>query len=139
MVVELHLYFPSRWYIYCYIQAPDWLPTIFPKYLHSSSATMYASSISSHEGLNMSTKVKKMVHGLQPDIRIALEGENGHNSIMTYSNLDKIGGIVSITCHQATPFEALEITFNGGYNSSVIIGELELTIAQARPRPSSIR
>ena len=58
----------------------------------------------------MSTKVKKMVRGLQPDIRIALEGENGHDSIMTYSNLDKISGTVSITCHHATPFEALEIT-----------------------------
>jgi len=87
----------------------------------------------------MSTKVKKMVRGLQPDIRIALEGENGHDSIMTYSNLDKISGTVSITCHHATPFEALEITFNGGYSSSMISEKLELTIAQARLRLSSTR
>ena len=61
----------------------------------------------------MSTKVKNMVHGTQPDIRIALNGEQGRLSILTYSNLDKIGGTVSITCHQNTPFQSLEITFNG--------------------------
>jgi len=74
---------------------------------------MYASSVSSNEGLSISTKVKNMVYASKPDIRIALDGENGPNSILTYSNLDKISGTVSITCSQNTLLEALEINFVG--------------------------
>lgn len=74
---------------------------------------MYASSVSSNEGISISAKVKNMVHASKPDIKIVLDGEKAPNSILTYSNLDKISGTVAITCSHETLLEALEINFVG--------------------------
>ena len=78
-----------------------------------SPVTMYASSVSSSEGISMSNKLRNMTHRLKPDIKIILKGSESYSTIMTYSTLDTIQGQVLITSPYNTRLKALNIDFIG--------------------------